>query len=195
MRNTGPFHPTKSYYNEVLPPVTLDVKKANKLLDDAGWKDTDGDDLRDKVINGQKTKLTIDFYITGSELSRNIALIYQESAAKAGVEINIISKKNSLMKKENIKKLKYDMAALAQGLDSSADDPYSLWHSDNALAGKTNISAYNNPQSDVLIEKIRLTRNIEERKEHYLKPVSYTHLRAHETKANLVCRLLLEKKK
>ena len=28
-----------------------------------------------------------------------------------------------------------------------------------------------------------------------LTPVSYTHLRAHETKANLVCRLLLEKKK
>src|SRR5660397_283062 len=28
-----------------------------------------------------------------------------------------------------------------------------------------------------------------------LPPVSYTHLRAHETKANLVCRLLLEKKK
>src|SRR5660398_184343 len=27
-----------------------------------------------------------------------------------------------------------------------------------------------------------------------LRPVSYTHLRAHETKANLVCRLLLEKK-
>ena len=26
------------------------------------------------------------------------------------------------------------------------------------------------------------------------RPVSYTHLRAHETKANLVCRLLLEKK-
>src|SRR5660397_284745 len=28
-----------------------------------------------------------------------------------------------------------------------------------------------------------------------ITPVSYTHLRAHETKANLVCRLLLEKKK
>src|SRR5660397_55264 len=27
-----------------------------------------------------------------------------------------------------------------------------------------------------------------------LRAVSYTHLRAHETKANLVCRLLLEKK-
>src|SRR5674476_1637490 len=29
----------------------------------------------------------------------------------------------------------------------------------------------------------------------YLRPVSYTHLRAHETGRNLVCRLLLEKKK
>ena len=29
---------------------------------------------------------------------------------------------------------------------------------------------------------------------HPFDPVSYTHLRAHETKANLVCRLLLEKK-
>src|SRR5660398_322897 len=31
--------------------------------------------------------------------------------------------------------------------------------------------------------------------QRHLGAVSYTHLRAHETKANLVCRLLLEKKK
>ena len=30
---------------------------------------------------------------------------------------------------------------------------------------------------------------------HEIQPVSYTHLRAHETGRNLVCRLLLEKKK
>src|SRR5674476_1624773 len=30
---------------------------------------------------------------------------------------------------------------------------------------------------------------------NWYKPVSYTHLRAHETGRNLVCRLLLEKKK
>ena len=30
---------------------------------------------------------------------------------------------------------------------------------------------------------------------HCMKPVSYTHLRAHETVLDLVCRLLLEKKK
>src|SRR5450759_5529755 len=30
---------------------------------------------------------------------------------------------------------------------------------------------------------------------HHSEPVSYTHLRAHETRHDLVCRLLLEKKK
>src|SRR5450756_1466845 len=29
----------------------------------------------------------------------------------------------------------------------------------------------------------------------FIRPVSYTHLRAHETRHDLVCRLLLEKKK
>ncbi|WDT36816.1 hypothetical protein PVA38_11355 [Streptococcus pneumoniae D39] len=37
------------------------------------------------------------------------------------------------------------------------------------------------------LEKIESTDNI--------SPVSYTHLRAHETVLDLVCRLLLEKKK
>ena len=37
----------------------------------------------------------------------------------------------------------------------------------------------------------RLSKYIKEN----INPVSYTHLRAHETEADLVCRLLLEKKK
>ena len=38
-------------------------------------------------------------------------------------------------------------------------------------------------------------RVIESENINTIGTVSYTHLRAHETKANLVCRLLLEKKK
>eukprot|EP00828_Plagiopyla_frontata_P010703 TRINITY_DN1575_c0_g1_i9.p1 TRINITY_DN1575_c0_g1~~TRINITY_DN1575_c0_g1_i9.p1 ORF type:complete len:111 (+),score=13.92 TRINITY_DN1575_c0_g1_i9:158-490(+) len=42
-----------------------------------------------------------------------------------------------------------------------------------------------------------LIKNIEKIADKYIPiiPVSYTHLRAHETGRNLVCRLLLEKKK
>ena len=46
-----------------------------------------------------------------------------------------------------------------------------------------------------IIEKIKTNKSIDNQTEiQKICPVSYTHLRAHETKANLVCRLLLEKK-
>ena len=48
--------------------------------------------------------------------------------------------------------------------------------------GNNNITG-DDPTASVLPGKIRMTR-----------PVSYTHLRAHETVLDLVCRLLLEKK-
>eukprot|EP00658_Telonema_sp_P-2_P003466 TRINITY_DN11289_c0_g1_i1.p2 TRINITY_DN11289_c0_g1~~TRINITY_DN11289_c0_g1_i1.p2 ORF type:complete len:104 (-),score=44.37 TRINITY_DN11289_c0_g1_i1:54-365(-) len=43
-------------------------------------------------------------------------------------------------------------------------------------------------------EKLRFERHIQEQQQEQ-EPVSYTHLRAHETPEHLVCRLLLEKKK
>ena len=52
--------------------------------------------------------------------------------------------------------------------------------------GKSTFIRCINRMNDV-IDICKVTGNIE--------TVSYTHLRAHETKANLVCRLLLEKKK
>ena len=48
----------------------------------------------------------------------------------------------------------------------------------------------NKKQMQALIKKIR-----EKRMQLQQQPVSYTHLRAHETREELVCRLLLEKKK
>src|SRR5665648_1255761 len=47
---------------------------------------------------------------------------------------------------------------------------------------------------NILCEKVVGHHN-EEAQQHCFKPVSYTHLRAHETRHDLVCRLLLEKKK
>ena len=54
--------------------------------------------------------------------------------------------------------------------------------------------AQNLPRIITREETIKMMRELAKNNKP-LKPVSYTHLRAHETKANLVCRLLLEKKK
>ena len=58
---------------------------------------------------------------------------------------------------------------------------------------KTELSA---EELDVYQRKLNITLNDPARRLKLIaKAVSYTHLRAHETRGNLVCRLLLEKKK
>ena len=47
----------------------------------------------------------------------------------------------------------------------------------------------------VLDEALRVGRELDQSRAHDVITVSYTHLRAHETVLDLVCRLLLEKKK
>src|SRR5660397_266963 len=64
--------------------------------------------------------------------------------------------------------------------DSEADESHVAGIVDNlrAIAGV---------RVGVLIRE----REVDGKRKHRVSPVSYTHLRAHETKANLVCRLLL----
>lgn len=169
VRTTGYFHPTKSYYNDQLSEIKLDIEKAITYLKSAGWTELNADGIRTKEVNGKPTPLDVEILITGSELSKKIALLFQESAKKAGVNIVITTKKTAVMRKENISVFKYDLAALAAGQDAAPDDPYSIFHSDNAVPGTKNISGYSNPAADDLIQKIRTTRNPEERKSYYLE--------------------------
>src|SRR5450756_2661825 len=60
-----------------------------------------------------------------------------------------------------------------------------------APLGLITVAALLPPSWDVRL----INRNTEELTQADLESVSYTHLRAHETRHDLVCRLLLEKKK
>ncbi len=168
-RTIGHFHPAKSYYNKQLKPIKYDIEAAIELLDQAGWKDTDNDKIRDKILAGKKTDLSLDLLITGGQLSKNISLLYQEAAEKAGIQINLVTKKSGPMRKENLSVLNYDLALLVLGMDSAPDDPYRKWHSDNSDNGNANISGYSNERVDQLIDKLRATLDKSERKKYYLE--------------------------
>src|ERR1019366_6302242 len=87
-RVTGPTSPSKPYYNNDLKPIPFDIAKAGQLLDEAGWKDSDGDGIRDKVINGQKVKLSLEVkYPSGNDVVEKIITLFAENCKKAGVEI------------------------------------------------------------------------------------------------------------
>lgn len=159
IRTIGHFNPSKSYYNDKLAPIPYDINTAKKILAEAGWSDKDGDGFVEKDLAGKSTTLELDILMTGSNLSKNIALLFQASAAKAGIKINIVTKTMSLLRKENLYTFDYDIAMLAVGLDSNTDDPYRRWHSDNKDNPRDNIVGYSNPKVDKLIEAVRTTKD------------------------------------
>eukprot|EP00658_Telonema_sp_P-2_P068984 TRINITY_DN58031_c0_g1_i1.p1 TRINITY_DN58031_c0_g1~~TRINITY_DN58031_c0_g1_i1.p1 ORF type:complete len:120 (+),score=9.42 TRINITY_DN58031_c0_g1_i1:149-508(+) len=67
----------------------------------------------------------------------------------------------------------------------------------SSLDWSLSVSPLLSPTDDdeLLLCRSRCSSSMSDRLESSLLPVSYTHLRAHETPEHLVCRLLLEKKK
>jgi len=82
-RTAGHFHPSRSYYNDELSPLPFDVDLAKRLLSEAGYDDRDGDGIRESMVDGKVRKLELDILLTGSPLSKNMALLYQEVADNA----------------------------------------------------------------------------------------------------------------
>ena len=68
------------------------------------------------------------------------------------------------------------------------NDVYAL---KNTVCFRISVAQY----EDILLHDLIFMRYLARTLSNRLYPVSYTHLRAHETGRNLVCRLLLEKKK
>lgn len=166
-QTVGIFNKKKPYYNESLKPIQLDVEGAQMIFKDEGWTDTNENGIIDKKLNGELVEMELDILITGSELSTNVALLFQENAKKAGVKINIITKKFADIKRENLAKRDYDFVPLLTAQNMVLDDPYAKWHSDNDEPTKANNVSYNSEECDRLIEKIRSEQDDELRNEYY----------------------------
>jgi len=173
--SVGILNAKKSYYNDALKPITLDIAGAKNILAEEGWVDSNNDGSVDKVIDGEKIEMDLDIHITGSKLSESVALLMQQNAKEAGVKINIITKKHKLFKKENLKTRDYDLAPLLLSQDLYLDDPYLKWHSDNDNPSKSNDVSYRSEKTDNLIDLIRSTKDDDKRNEYYkeLQSVMY----------------------
>ena len=59
----GPFLPGSSQADPSIKPVEYNLDEARKLLDEALWRDTDGDGIRDKMIDGKKVPARFELLI------------------------------------------------------------------------------------------------------------------------------------
>ena len=146
--------PTEWYYNKQLSYPEFNIARAAQLLDQAGWKNKDGDGTREKIIKGKKTPLVLKAGVTPGKLSADIMQIIKQDAAKAGIQIELIEKDSKLFMDQNISTGDYHIAPLVVNRTLLAYDPYYVWHSDNKNKG-TNYSGYHDNELDQVIEQIR----------------------------------------
>jgi ABC-type transport system substrate-binding protein len=164
-RLSGPFLPTSDGYDNSLPPVSYDLDKARQLLDDAGWKDSTNNGIRDKSINGKQFELRFDFMISADiPTYKTIAEIVKEEFRKIGVDVQISPVKWTLML-EKLHKKEFDVCMLGWAL-SWKQDLFQIWHGSQAdVPESSNAIGYRNPELDKLIETQRTTFDPERQRE------------------------------
>ena len=80
------------FYNKDGKKFTKDVEKAKKLLDEAGYKDTDGDGLRENK-NGEKLVFNYAARNTGSDLDQALADNFIKSWKEVGLDVKLVDGK------------------------------------------------------------------------------------------------------
>ena len=162
-------HPTQKHFNKDIKAFDYDLDVARKLLDEAGWKDSDGDGFRDKVINGEKTTLSLDFKIpAGNKGRQQTGILIKEDLKKVGIDLNITAREWSVYIQDMDKK-DFDMTYGGYSMSPTMGDPKQMWHTSSAVTGGSNIFSYGNAESDKLIEDIRSELNEDKRVEMYKK--------------------------
>tara|TARA_B100001250_G_scaffold25824_1_gene21381 strand:+ start:341 stop:2068 length:1728 start_codon:yes stop_codon:yes gene_type:complete len=167
-RQTANVSPLKKTYNDTLKLIELDIEKATKLLDEAGWVDTDGDNVRDKIINGVKTPFKFKFSYMQSPTSTEIVLIMKESMYKAGIVAEPEGMDFNLFYK-NAANHKFDAMLAGWGSSAAYSNPMQLWHTSSWVNKGSNFCGFGDAESDALIEEANNTLDYKKHKDALLK--------------------------
>lgn len=87
---------TPPFGNPAIKPWPYDPEAAKKLLDEAGWTDSDGDDIRDKVIDGAKFDLKLKYITNSRSLRKDMMAVVKQMWAQVGIEADLINYANDI---------------------------------------------------------------------------------------------------
>lgn len=158
---TGPLYQQSDYADSSVKPIPFDPKLALKKLNEDGWKDSDGDKILDKMIDGKLVKLSFTILDPLPDFVKFLTT-FQEDARKAGVDIQVkVVEWNAFIKL--LDERKFEAIRLAWGGGDLDWDPKQIWHSESIANQGSNFVGYNNPKVDKLIDDARMIMDKKER--------------------------------
>jgi peptide/nickel transport system substrate-binding protein len=133
-----------AWFAEDITPLPFDPEAAQALLEEAGWKDADGDGVRER--DGKPLRFSV-MAQTGSALMKRTAVVTQAYWKKIGVALDIDMMEPTRFA-ERAREKDFDAILWGYGANPKVD-PSQEWRSD----GQYNWFGYDNPQVDALIDE------------------------------------------
>jgi peptide/nickel transport system substrate-binding protein len=163
--STGPYKPGAWYYNPHVKHYPYDPDRAKELLQEAGWRDSDGDGILDK--DGDLFEFTI-LLNWGNQSRLSSAEIIQWRLGQIGIKVKLRVMEWASFINEYIDKKRFEAVIL--GWSTGVDpDQYDIWHSSKTDYKELNFISYKNKEVDDLLEKARRSFDREERKRYYFR--------------------------
>ncbi|HXV14948.1 MAG TPA: peptide-binding protein [Candidatus Krumholzibacteria bacterium] len=143
---SGPFYINSWAYDKTIKPYPYDPATAKRLLEEAGWTDSDNDGIRDK--NGQKFEFEL-LHAHGSNTAAQLSQLFQEECGKTGIRVNIRQIEASTFF-DRVDKSDFSAAILGWRLDLDPD-VFDTFHSAMTPPNGLNHVHYSNPHVDSLL--------------------------------------------
>ena len=144
-------------------PIPFSVNDAKRQLDSLGWKDSNGDGVRDR--NGRPLEFTLE--VPGSSKTRTrMAVLIQEQLKQVGVKMNIDQLDfPTFIGKEGSR----DFDAVFGGwhVEASPGSIRQTWGSGGTAKGGTNYGSYSNPAFDAQVDSALSAGTFAGRRAHF----------------------------
>jgi peptide/nickel transport system substrate-binding protein len=159
---TSPIPANNWAYTGDVRQYPYDIATANRLLDEAGWVDSNGNGIRDK--DGQE----LSFILLSNDDPVRQVMVEQISASWRAVGVEAVPQSVSFagLVSDFLAPRRFDAAIVTWDI-SGDPDPYPLWHSSQAEEGGQNYSGWMNDQADELLIRARSEVDTEQRKSLY----------------------------
>lgn len=140
--------PKHEFYNPNLNSFSQNLERAKTLLDEAGFKDPDGD--------GPEPRFTLVYKTSADKLRVEIAELISENLKKIGIEAKVVSNEFGTFY-QDIRQGDFDLYTLSWVGVTDADIYYYAFHSQAIPPKGANRGFYINPKLDPLLDSYRLT--------------------------------------
>jgi len=151
----SPIYRFRPEYDETLASYPYDPEKALGLLREAGWKDTDGDGVLDKVIDGKSTPFRFEIkFNSGNTIRKSVVLTLQDELKRHGISVSVRQLDWTIFL-DDVKNHKFDAMVLGWAMSVRDPDSFQVWHSSQAENKGSNMISYKNARVDKILEDYR----------------------------------------